>query len=172
MDPVSIAAPHPRGGPLSKLLRSDGDIPELVGKSVDKVEKKIESGNTTTEAILAKVEERFGEEVAQSILNDDGSINFDELESFITERRVNNVTVRLERRFGDEGLSLIDENGVVDVEGLKDLILAQRKDGPPFIGPPDVEPPFIGPPDVAQIVSDTLDVGSGESSEPLISVVV
>ncbi len=87
--------------------------------------ERVEAGEIDTAKLQKRLEIRFGE-AAEGIVGEDGTVDFEKLESLIREQRVSQLQDLLEARFGEDAEGIVGADGTVDSEKLESLIREQR----------------------------------------------
>lgn len=120
---VSLFAPFGPGGVARPV--SLPDIPQIAERRVDHIEKRVESGKLDVEALDKRLQTHFGEG-AKGIVGEDGSVDFDRLETLITETRSAKLQERISARFGDDADGIVGPDGSIDKARLRELFSEQR----------------------------------------------
>jgi hypothetical protein len=105
-----------------------GRVTDISGRAealVDRLERRLEAGKLDTGALEERLEARFGE-AADGIVGEDGSVDFERLETLIVETRSSELQDRLTERFGEAAEGVVSADGTVDKDRLEELVAARR----------------------------------------------
>lgn len=114
-------------------------------KGIDRVKSDIESGKIKVADLKEKLQKSFGDSV-KSVFNEDGSIDFDSLESFLSQKitgssssllsgsnsssstqtssTLDKISLKkfLEKEYGEDAKGIIKDDGTIDMDKFVDLI--------------------------------------------------
>jgi len=113
----SLAAFGPGVGVHSK---NPVDIQEFAQRRVDHLREKVESGDIDPQKLQDRLSTRFGE-VADSVVGEDGVIDFEKLQGLITTQQASKLQDRLENWFGDDAKGVVGPDGTIDRDRLQVL---------------------------------------------------
>ncbi|MEE9250905.1 MAG: hypothetical protein V3U93_07230, partial [Alphaproteobacteria bacterium] len=114
-----------RGLGFDDLPSRPPNIQESAQEQLNHSKERVEAGEIDTVTLQERLEIRFGE-AAEGIVGEDGTIDFEKLESVIREQRLSQFQDFLEARFGEDAEGIVGADGTVDTEKLQSLIREQR----------------------------------------------
>ena len=111
---------------LSDLTGQDGNIDpsKLVKFVVDQLKQKVDSGQLAPGDLGNLLTQQFGD-AANGIVGSDGTINYDALQSLLSNSTPDALQGFLTAGFGDSAKNVVNADGTINQQALSDFLTAQ-----------------------------------------------
>lgn len=122
--------PENAPAPASELdidLTNRAHLQEFARRRVDHLREKVQTGDINPQQLQKRLASRYGK-IARDIVGEDGTIDFEQLQTLITTQQVTKLQDRLEGWFGKDANGIVGPDGNIDSEKYNVLHVEENVD--------------------------------------------